>query len=238
MTMTTDIEASKKLPQSRNQMEIYRLLSNRIEAGEKIFLLAEGCQRSTEIDDKFLVPYNGWTYGSLDKIKQSSDYKDVLTMLPLKLKVKYPDKVEVMCADEEDDMRMTQLALSDIRGFTSFYIRLSESKKNPKQFSMYKSALEEALGKEVQDPIKTSREKALESLEKFKYWLEHRNAVFNNEFENFRDHSPILIVGGLHAESLHEGLKNTSYKVELITPEGYPAESEKLIEEFTNLLKQ
>ena len=110
---TLDIEISKKIAQYPNQYDLYQKSTDLIQNKNVKIVLSEGCEKS-EIDKSFLQKFNGWTFLSLEKIKNAKNYSDILTLLPLKLGVYWGDTVKTVCVDDESLIQKSQLMLTEI----------------------------------------------------------------------------------------------------------------------------
>lgn len=229
---TQDIAQSQKLPQATNQHAIYRELARRAQRGEGLDLYAEGCPAGAKVDRSLPTAYNGWTYGALESEVTKSEFEDILTFLPLKLKVRFPAQTKVHCIEDPQLVEQNNLAMSDARGYFGFYLRLQSSQGKPKQFAIYRKALEETEGHAVADPVAYSRSKIEASLDRFEALIKERNQSFARALALDHSPSPVIIIGGLHAVDLEAQLRAQGMLVDVITPPGYPVENEKLIEEL------
>ena len=233
-----DIEATKKLPQFENQKDIFEAIESSIQKNKKILLLSEGCSIGTEIDMKFPTTFNGWNMSLLDAKKTQADYSQVLAPIPMKVEAKYTAESQTLCADDTELMKKNDLALSDARGYLGFYMRLKEVKdKDPKKFQFYKNALEETENKKIADPVQYSKQKVLASLELFKKYRSERNNSFITLVQKHLKENPIIVIGGLHAIDLKNRLDSLHIKNIVITPKGYPQNSETLESDILKILK-
>ena len=236
-TSTLDIAAAKLMPQYANQKEIYDHLAKPLNEGKRLLLLAEGCQAEKKIDLSFNKKFNGWSMPLLSKARDSQNYGDILTALPMKLKAKYPTLVTVICADDQKLMKMNQTAFSDARGFIGFFLRLKEHQNDPKKYAVYHRALEEAQRKKIDDPMEFSREQAIESINHFKTLIEMRNQLFLAAIVKYLPHRPTVIIGGLHAQGLMNMLSDNQVPAEILTPVAYPISSEALPQQLLEELQ-
>lgn len=236
---TTDINASTRLPQAINQKDIYQSLEKIIQKNINLTLVVEGCETGEEINEKFSKYYNGWNYESLRNISNQENYVDVLTMLPLKIKAKYPEKINAICSDSEELMRNNQLAISDAKGFIGFYARLKQTElMDEKKFTIYHKALEESQNNiTIPYPIQFTKDKTLDSLIRFKRMIEARNDLFIKTLKDNLELNPVIIIGGLHAKDLIEKIERENIKYQVLVPEGYPSQNESLIEDLKKELK-
>jgi hypothetical protein len=236
-TVTTDVTASRDLPQYKNQREIYDYLVSEIESKGEITLLVEGCQAEVPVEFGFTA-VNGWSYELLKGYSSRRDYADVITALPLKLKAKYPHQVKAICADDLNLITAHQRALSDAKGNLGFYIRLTEVKPGTTMFQRYHQALEEAHRIKTSNPVEAALKQGRQDLTNFRKYLSERNAIFLKLLVKFRHENPILIVGGLHTEELMEELTLAQIETTLIIPDDYPSESERILFDLEKSLEQ
>ena len=231
---TENIFKSKELPQYQNQKDIYQKLIEKISKGP-VTVITEGCAGDVKKANHY-----GWGEEKLKLKLDNSDYTDILAFLPLKLILKFPDKVVALCADDETLMKQNQLAFSDIRGFLGYYTRLKEFKgKDQKKFELFeKSLLEKEKNKLGQiDAIKYAQSRALDKIKEAKELIEKRNEKIIAAIEASLSSSPYVIVGGLHAKGLVERLKSKQIKFNVVTPNGYQEKDEKLFDELAALLQ-
>lgn len=208
----SDVEASKKLPQYLNQVEIYKLLESKIH--EKPVIVAEGCEGNLNEEEKF----NGWSIIDLKAKVKDPDYVHIMAPVFMKIKAKYPQST-VVCGDKVDDIEKNKLAFSDLRGFAGYYERLIGSKNRPEVFDRYKRSLNELAGKVLADPVEFARKESLKALNRSKNLIHSRN---NSFYEVARKHKDIyIIIGGIHTEHLSQLFNNDGIAHEVITPKGY-----------------
>lgn len=234
---TTDVTASRDLPQYKNQKEIYDYLVAEIERKGAITLLVEGCQAELPVEKGF-VAVNGWSYDLLKGYSSRRDYADIITSIPLKLRAKYPQQVKAICADDMKLIAENQRALSDAKGNLGFYIRLSEAKAGTVMFKRYHQALEEAHKKKTNDPINSALEQGRIELANFRQLISERNTLFFKMLVKYRSENPILIVGGLHTDELMQELTLAQVETILITPDDYPEESERILLDLETALQK
>src|SRR5690606_34902426 len=120
------------------------------------------------------------------------------------------------------------LAFSDMKGLSGFFYRLQMYKNNDnKKYAKYLKAFKEITEvTEDSDPVKLARDKTLESLNKFKNYIEQRNYSFVKSIIKNLDDNPVLIVGGLHIPGIEKLLTDEDIEFEVITPFNYPADEE------------
>lgn len=230
---TENIFKSKEMPQFQNQKDIYEKLADKTLKGP-VTVITEGCAGEVKKTNHY-----GWSEEKLKAKISNADYPDILAFLPLKLTLKFPDKVVAVCADDDVLMKQNQIAFSDIRGFLGYYTRLKEFKgKDQKKFELYEKSLfekeKEKIGKV--DAVKYAQSKAVEKIEEAKGLIERRNEKIMASIEASLSSSPYVIVGGLHAKGLSDKLKSKQIKFSIVTPSGYQEKDEKLFDELTALL--
>lgn len=239
---TQDIELSKKLAQYTSQKDVYLKVMDLIKNNKVKYLLAEGCEND-EINQNFKLSFNSWSYLSLKKLAKQSSYDDIMTHIPLKVEVLQDKNVKTLCVDNLKLIEMHQLALSDVRAYVGFFIRLKEfkEKKDEKNFEKYVSSLlsSEEL-KSVKDPLEYAKEKSFESLEKLqKINTEREKTIFENikGIKTEKDENVALVVGGLHVSSLEKMIQAMGSHVEVFTPVGYVESDADLIGKLKEYLK-
>lgn len=142
-TNTTDIETAKKQPQYRNQSEIYTSIADLITEKKIDTVIAEGCEG--EITRDFKNSFNGWSFEKLAKETLGKSYGAILTHVPLKAEVKFGDQVKTLCGDDLSQIKLAQLALSDLRGDVGYWQRIAENEKNPAKQKIYVDGVIEML---------------------------------------------------------------------------------------------
>lgn len=215
---TKDIEASKLLPQFTNQKAIYLVLNEFITKKNLKVVLAEGCEG--EINKDFKTVFNGWSYQDLSnflKNDRNNNYGDILTSVPLKLEVKFKNKLKTLCGDDLDLIKKHQKIQSDIRGYFSFYSKFRSLSKGSKIFKNYLDALEESESKKINNPLEFTREKVLFNLKKEEEALRERNLSFIKKLKKIKSASVAIVIGNRHLPELKEliekeGIKTILYK--------------------------
>lgn len=233
-TNSLKIEESKKLPQYTNQKFIFNHLDNLIKKGEVQTLISEGCEG--EINSSFKSTYNGWNYQNL-KSHLKNQYDSIMTLIPLKLEVKYTDKLKTICGDNQKLIDQHGLAFSDLRGFYGYYLRFLQYRDNKAKRDIYLKALEETEEKKINDPITYTREKGLKNLANVKHLLVKRNEHFLKNIIRYKDQKPALVIGALHLDDLVLKLKKEKIDYVIVDVEGLPKDSKKLLEKLEAGLK-
>jgi len=233
---TKDVEASKKLPQYENQIDIYKTSLDLVNNGSEV-IIAEGCEK---VETFYKSSFNGWDLGALKTTDMLVGIKNVLAPVPLKLKARLGDEVEIVCGDNESIIKKNNLAFSDLKGYVNFYRRLMESKnKDQKSYEKYKKALGNIVEiKDDQDAIIIARNLALKSLALFQRHIEDRNLYFLKKIIDHRNDNPILIIGGLHIKGIASKLEEAGIEFEIIEPKGYPKEEDRLVDDLLLLLRE
>lgn len=232
---TTDIEASKKLPQFANQKSIYLKLAKMLDE-KSLTIISEGCTQEISKDSHY-----GWDVETLNEKKGFADYSEILAFTPAKLNVKYGQKAKIVCADDEDLMKKNLLAFSDLRAFAGFYGRLKQfHATDPASYKRYEAALfdkeKEKIGKV--DAVKFAREKALAAVTEVEKYIDKRNEKFVEAAKKNLAENPVLIAGGLHAKGLADLFKKANIKFSIVVPEGYNESDEKLLEALKQELEK
>lgn len=225
---TLNIEESKKLAPYQNQIAIYKLLIDFYEKKQTHLLIAEGCEG--EINEEFKEQFNGWSIGELLKIRDDNHFIDVLAPVGLKMKVKYP-QLKVLCGDNLELISENLKAMSDLRGFSGFYEKLSKyQESNPKVYQAYIDKLKSLYPNEMgSKPIEFTLKRSIDSLNLFERLLSERNQYFFNLAKKHINDNPTIVIGGLHIENLVKRFKDEGIPFEIITPDGYSSADQELI---------
>jgi len=230
---TADINQSIKFPQHINQKDIYLYLVDKINAGTINAIISEGCEG--EITKDYKLAFNSW---DLNKLKNLNfdDLENTLTLVPLKLKAKFKDKIKVFCGDNETLIKEHQLALSDIRGYYGYYLRLNQYKNtNKKEYNVYLKSLENIEKQEIKNPIEYLVDKIKTSFENYNNILKERNSYFVSVIKNHKNkYNQALVIGGMHYDDLVEKLKQDNIKYTTYVPNGYDENIEHLLKEIIN----
>ena len=228
---------STKLPQLENQLDIYQQLVSLIKSKKVLTIISEGCQG--EIDKNFQKKFNGHSYKSLSKMKDDK-LKNVISLIPLKLEVKFKHKVKTLCGDDLDLLNKHSLAYSELRGHFGFYTRLVENKnKNPKKYQTYKNALlKEVENRSIMDPEKYAKETAIEAIDNIKKFLILRNEKFVKIIQQNLDKRPAIIIGKLHVLNLKKQLKKLKIPFTLASVKGIPSETGKELDQIREILSK
>jgi len=235
---TTKVESARKLPQVKNQTEIFSAISQMI--AEKVIdtAIAEGCEG--EINSKFKAAYNGWTFESLSQEVSSKKFNTILTNVLLKAEVKYPEKLKTYCGDDLIQIKNAELALSDLRGDMGYWKRLVENEKKPAQLKIYLDGVNEAFklpsNTDSATAIIALKKDVVESFKKFNDANHERNTALVNAIKKADSHKPILVVyGGLHIEDLKTKFEAEKWNCEVFEPKSYKNNEEKLIDDFKKI---
>lgn len=202
---TTNIALSKKLPQFQNQVKVYQQVDRLIARGKHDLIISEGCEG--EIDQNFTGVFNGWTYKDLNHRVGTERYKDILTLVPLKLEVKYKEKLTTICGDKLSLIKQSQQAFQELEGLVAGYSMAPKPEKRKRL------------------------RKAERLISKIKFLVQKRNQSFVETAVKYLDQHPLIVVGGTHLEGLAELLYSrgdVAFKV--IEAPGYPQQDEKHLE--------
>jgi len=213
---TTNILSSKKLPQYQNQKQVYRQIDKLLKKRKFNLIVSEGCEG--EIDENFSGTFNGWSYADLKRRLRNSNYEDILTLVPLKLEVKYQKQVKTVCGDS---LKLIK-ECSDLFNELEITLRQITSAHNAAK----KAQFEE------------KRKKGLSLIDQIKKKISERNHVFLNTILAHLPDNPVVILGGGHLEGVTDLLyaqKKIAFKV-VETP-GYPQEDEHHLERLRQEIK-
>ena len=217
-------------PQRENQRAIFQQLENWVDKKSIDTVYAEGC--TGEITENFSKAYNGWTYKNLADQANDKDYDEIVTLIPLKLKAKYNDKLKVLCGDDESVIQKQNESLSDARGTVGFLTRIEQLRNDPVRVKIYveKAAEMDRLpkGSSIDKVLKKLNEDLKDEIGKVQGGIDQRNESFvKNLVQNDASES-VLVVGGLHAKGLVDLLKKKGIDCTVVEPKGYRTEDEKL----------
>lgn len=231
---TLNIKGSMLYPQFQSQVDIYLESLKLIKENKTQLIIAEGCEG--EIGKKFKKAHYGWSFKKLEEELPSPEYKNIMALIPLKIKVKLKDKIRVICGDSEELMEKHQLAFSDLRAYIGYAYRLKDikDKSSPKYIRFSKSLLDGV--KTDLTPLKYAKKKAIESLNLMKKITEQRNDIFIKVIKKHSKLNPLVIIGGLHVEGLVQKLKTSKYDVRELTPAFYIGEEEKILKSLSATL--
>jgi len=234
---TNNIKESKKNPQFMNQKDIYLFLDKKIKSKEITHVISEGCEG--EVDKNFSFVHNGWGYKKLKQKVKSTDYEDILALIPLKLEVKHGDNLRTICGDSLSLIMKNSLSFSELRGFASFTIALIQNKKkNPKKFELYKKTLfEDAKNPKNLDAITFAKQKASEHLNESLRLIKLRNDKFIEVIKKFKGKNIAVVIGGLHVDDLSKKLTKLKIANEVYTPKGYKNIELELLQTLNKFLK-
>lgn len=234
---TSNISEAKNLPQYTNQKDIYDYLYNLIDDKKIDTVISEGCEG--EINDKSTLSFNSWNFQKLSDVKTKDEFSDILSLVPLKLKVKFGKKLNVLCGDSNELISKHQLALSNIRGYYGFYLRFSQFKGKEKgKYKKYLDSLEAIEKRKVKDPVAYTKKKILAAVDDYNKLIDERNDAFLKVIkENYKTKNIAVVVGGMHADDILSKLKAENIKTVTYTPKGYDEKSEAIIKDIVADLK-
>lgn len=231
----SNIEESKKIPHYQHQKDLYLLLINALEVEGYNTLVSEGCDG--EINENFKKTFNGWNYKKLLEKRDESSFIDILTLTPLKVEVKRPETT-VICGDSEKLLKENQLAMSDLRGFLGFYLRLHQKSGDEKYLEIVKKALKDLGHGDVADPLAFVHNKVIESWDRVFKYIYERNDKFVSVISKLGTNYPMVVIGGIHAEDLQQKLMAKGIPVRIITPKDYPNQDEELIKKLSGVIEK
>ena len=173
-----------------------------------------GCEQ--EIDESFKASFNGWNYNSLSKMTSRKEYSDIMTLIPLKLEAKHKSNVRTLCGDKHSLVKEHQLLFSDLKAYAGYYSRFNQHKKNKKPFSLYLKALEETIGKKVNNPIQFCKEKVKDLLKRESRLISKRNDSIIKTITSTKAKVVAVVIGNRHLDDLKVKLKKSGHKVQTI----------------------
>ncbi len=224
----------EKYPQEKNQTAIYKVIEEGVKRGELQLLVSEGCEG--EIDEKFTPTFNGWDFASLKVQSQTKAYEKIITLVPLKIKAKYGDKIQTVCGDSEALIQEGNLRLSNLRGWMGFIDRLGENKGTSDQTKLYSESAAELLKAPKDTPIDKLvvqiKERIKQDLDGYYKSLNARNDSFVKTLVEKDFEKAAIVVGGMHAADLRDKLEKAGLGCEIFEPPGYQRDDEKLVQDF------
>jgi hypothetical protein len=231
---TTTKGFKEKYPQEKNQTAIYQVVDEGVKRGEFQLVVSEGCEG--EINADFVPTFNGWDYDSLKAQVHQKGYEKIITLVPLKIEAKYGDKIATFCGDNQAAIQIGLEKVTNLRGWTGFYVRLNEFKDNPEKLKLYTDSAADLLKVSKDTPreqlVIQVKGRIKEELDTFTKSLQTRNDSFVKVLQDHDYKKAVVVVGGLHAEDLREKLEKAGLGCEIFEPPGYQADDEHLIEDF------
>jgi len=213
-----------KLPQEKNQTAIYLQIAKWIENKQMEYVFAEGCQ-DNELNEKSSLTINGWNISSLQKLKDSNNYSQIVSSVPLKLEAKFTAAVKTLCGDDLALIEKNALAFSDARAGSGFLSRIGQFKKDDKSLTRYLDAAREAYklppnaSKDaVVKHIVTKLKTAVASIQKY---VEARNQILIKKVLAQKASDQVIVFGGMHTPGLIKSLEDSKINCSVVTPVGY-----------------
>jgi hypothetical protein len=227
-----------QMPQLQNQQAIFQQIDSWIKDKTLDTVFSEGC--SGEIGPGFSKKYNGWGYDDLASASREKDFDAILTLIPLKLKAKFGNKIHVLCADDDGLIDKQNHSFSDIRGILGFLTRLDQFKSDPERAKPYLKTViqlyhlpETTTVGEATQKLSRDFKTTLSDIERE---LDDRNRKFAENLTKNPTESA-FVVGGLHAKGLVKLLEEKNRNCTVVEPKGYNPGDEKAIEELEAKLK-
>lgn len=229
-------------PQQKNQTEIYEQLLEWSQKKEVGAFLAEGCEKE-EIDFNFKPIFNGWSILDLKDKSSTKSYQQVLSHVILKLKAKQGNNVKTYCSDNLNEMKKSELLLSDARGDVGYLTRLTELKDQPEKVKIYLEGAIEVLklskSSSTQDAIHALGLDLKRSLKGFQESTHERNVTFANQAIKLKSDKPlVLVVGGMHAEDLKKVFEDKKINCTIFEPIHYQNSDEALNQSLQKLIEK
>jgi len=234
---TDTVVSSANLPQGENQHAIYRQLVEWAENGSVKNVIVEGCEG--EITDGFKDRFNGWTLEDLQKLSPER-LDGVMTHVGLKLKAKVGSRVRVVCGDSKDLIRKHLLALSDLRGYLGFKLRIEEFAGDIKKRAEYVATVRDLMKMPADsdeiDVMAKLDENMREKFKEFNDILHQRDAFFVTKAKSLEPVEAIVI-GAIHIEDLQKQLNEAHLATAKFTPKGLLGDEAELLAEIGKLLE-
>ena len=228
---TNTVSSGMNLPQSENQLAIYRQLVKWVESGQVKTVVVEGCEG--EIAHGFTTRFNGWGLDDLEKLS-ASELDGVMTQVGLKIKAKVGSKVKVLCGDNLELIKKHQLILSDLRGLLGFKMRIVQ--KRTEYIATVRELLK--LPDSNDDALVLSKlDEALRSkLDEFNSVLRARNESFVRVVK-FALPIAAVVIGAVHVGDLTSQLRMQNIANETFEPRGLKGDESELLGQIEALLK-
>lgn len=231
------------LPQSSNQVGIYRQLSEWTDQGTLQTVVVEGCEG--EITAASPLKFNGWTAAELRELSEK-DLDATLTQVGLKLKARFGDKLRVVCGDDEKLIKDQLLILSDLRGYLGFKLRISQFKKEKSDLAKRKDYIATVrellkLRPETEDEkVVAALDEELQSkLDAYEKLIHERNGRFAAAIKREpKTNRLAVVIGSLHISDLQKQLSEAGLNSVTFRPVGLQGGEEDLIEQVRGLLKK
>ncbi len=229
---------SEHPPQEANQLAIYTQLSTWVEGHTIDSLLAEGCEGP--IENQTSVKINGWSVDDLTgELSQKHNIDSLLAPIAYKIKAKYKNNLVVACGDREQLIHDNLLALSNLRGFAGFKMRLEDPQLSPQDRESYLNKAAEVLRLPRDSSLKFVLEnlnsEISKSLDQFENLLQQRNDNFVLQLEQLKG-IKVLVIGALHLHGLEAQLTKKKIPYSIWTPIGLEDQENRLIEQLKSKL--
>jgi hypothetical protein len=227
-------DQKQNYPQAKNQQAIFEAIDRQIANKKDFILFAEGCEG--EITSTFPDRFNGWDYPRLQEKKSGSEFSNILTSVPLKLKVKWESALNVQCAESKEKLKANQLAFSDFRGQLGFLTRISEFAGDEAKSKPYLQGVNDIFKlprvPNTATSIQVLKSELEKSIRQIESTFEQRNQEILKHLTDprFGMKERIFVIGGSHSASLKKGLETAGIPCEVIEPVGYPAEEDASIQ--------
>jgi hypothetical protein len=235
-TMTNP--TSPQLPQTENQLAVYRRLETGIRDREFSTVVVEGC--SGKIETGFPLSFNGWKLSDLEeKIRNRESIDEAMTNVGLKVAAKYPKLTHVVCGDDLALVDKHQLILSDLRGLAGFRMRMEQYKADAAKEADYLKSVREILKLPPKATAADARAalalRMREKIAEFREVLAERDRSFVKTIE--QSEKPVaVVIGAIHISDLKKQLEEKSIRTKIESVSGMPGGEAELIDRFEELL--
>ncbi len=228
------------LPQSANQIAIYRQVTEWVQEGQLQTVIVEGCEG--EITSASPLKFNGWTVQDLASLSEK-DLDTTITQVGLKLKARLGDKLRVVCGDNQALIEKHLLVLSDLRGLLGFKLRIAQLKAEPEKRKDYVATVRELLKlrpeTEDQQVIEALDQELQGKLDAYENLVKERNAFFLNAIRAEAKRGRVaVVIGSLHVPDLQSRARASGQSIAVFKPVGMQGGEEDLINQVRTLLKK
>ncbi len=222
--------------QDENQTAIYQQVESWIKANELFDIIAEGC--TGEITVGFTPVFHGWSFSDLSIASTQNNYEKIDAHVPLKIKAKYKDAIQVICGDREDLIQETLLAFSDARGSLGFFTRLSDPSKGKKYLAAAIGIYNMPLNTKLDQAKARALQELKISIDRAKAALLKRNENIVATLIKSSSKEDVVIFGGVHATGIIELLNQKGISCDVVEPKGYQNDEVALLERLELLVKK
>lgn len=224
--------AKKKYKQFKNHNLVYNYAKDLIEDEDSSIVISEGCEGV--IDSSFKRSYHGWTYKLLAKNLKQRFYDDIITLIPLKLKVQFRDKVVVLCGDSYALRKKEHKSRQNLVAQLHLYQNILRYKDDKKKYKIYRTHLLDQVPKTKNmnrlEILEEARKETLNKLQEYQLVEKRRNLRFLNQILTHYKKNPIVIRDGTHVKSLTKLLDTNNIEYNVVTLDYHPTDKDEKVD--------